>query len=225
MKKYGNLLVPVYDPDVEIVNLQYINANGDKWFVAGGRAAGCFFTITDEVKDQERIIIAEGFATAATLHEAVRCETVVAFNAGNLTNVATLVRRDFNAMDDELWRARVKLDAGGGRVAERRQKQHDPEIIIAVDDDWKTADNPGFFKGLQAARAANAKIARPWFLLEAREDQETDFNDLAACFIEAGGTAEQWHEAIKEDIGLAVTPDEFLAWILQRDPHSAFGKG
>lgn len=43
-------------------------------------------------KKSDKILIAEGFATAATLHECTGLQCFVAFDAGNLTPVARVVR-------------------------------------------------------------------------------------------------------------------------------------
>ncbi len=53
---------------------------------------GCYFPIG---KPGRRIWIAEGYATAATVHEITGNCVVVAFNAGNLADVAIAVRQRF----------------------------------------------------------------------------------------------------------------------------------
>jgi hypothetical protein len=60
----GNLLVPMYAPDDDDgpVNLQFINDDGRKWYLKGGRAKGCFFHISGKL---ERVVVCEGFARTA----------------------------------------------------------------------------------------------------------------------------------------------------------------
>jgi putative DNA primase/helicase len=100
--------------------------------------------------DPDRIIIGEGFATLASIHEATGATVIIAFDAGNLLAVAEAVRKQF----------------------------HDTDVIIAADDDWKTKGNPGRAKATEAARAIGARLAIPDFGAN-RRDKDTDFNDLA----------------------------------------------
>ena len=65
------------------VELQKIEADGSKRFQNGGRVAGGHYLIGD-VGNGGTLLIAEGFATAATLHEMTDLPVIVAFNAGNL---------------------------------------------------------------------------------------------------------------------------------------------
>ena len=59
-----------------------------------GQKKGCFY-ILEGVKD--KIIICEGFATAASLYENSGYLTVVAFDAGNLKNVALNIKSLYSA--------------------------------------------------------------------------------------------------------------------------------
>jgi putative DNA primase/helicase len=85
----GVLIVPLYDAGNKLVNLQFIQPDGAKRFLAGGKKKGCFFTIGEPT---ETILIAEGFATAASLFEYHGLQTCVAFDAGNLEPVAKIIR-------------------------------------------------------------------------------------------------------------------------------------
>lgn len=143
----GRLLVPVRDRAGVLHSLQRIDADGEKRFLPGGRVAGGYFSIG---KFAGCIIVAEGFATAATIHEATGHPVAVAFNAGNLEAVARALR-------DKLPKAR---------------------LIIAADDDAATDGNPGLAKATGAARAVGALLAVPDFGTN-RSDGATDFNDLA----------------------------------------------
>jgi putative DNA primase/helicase len=88
----GSLILPLFDTDKKLVNLQFVNADGTKRFLRGGKKAGCFWWIG---KNTETILIAEGFATAASLHEATGHLTFVAYDAGNLEPVAKIIRSKF----------------------------------------------------------------------------------------------------------------------------------
>ncbi len=85
----GVLIVPIYDQHLNLVNLQFIQADGTKRFLSGGKKSGCFWWIG---KKSPTVLIAEGFATAASLYEATGNQVFIAFDAGNLANVAKAVR-------------------------------------------------------------------------------------------------------------------------------------
>ena len=85
----NTLIIPLYNTNRDIINLQFISETGDKRFLSGGQKKGCFY-ILEGVTD--KIIICEGFATAASLYENSGYLTVVAFDAGNLKNVAINIK-------------------------------------------------------------------------------------------------------------------------------------
>lgn len=106
------------------------------------------------------VLVAEGYATAATLHEATGFPVACAFDAGNLAPVAAALR------------TRYKL----------------AKILICADDDEFSAGNPGVNAATAAALEVGGAWVRPLFAdeLARREAHEqrglkfTDFNDLAA---------------------------------------------
>lgn len=86
----GNLLVPLYcADDGKIQSIQTIDATGRKLFLADAPVSEGFFVIGGKVATTDRpVLLCEGFATAASLHEATGNIVVCAFNSGNLTKVA-----------------------------------------------------------------------------------------------------------------------------------------
>ena len=78
------LVIPLYDRDGKIWSLQYINKEGEKRFLSGGKTKGCFFPIG---KIDDTIIICEGYATGASIYQATHKAVAVAFNVGNLESV------------------------------------------------------------------------------------------------------------------------------------------
>lgn len=92
IKQSGDALVIPLRADGEIQSLQFINADGGKRFLTGGRIKGCYFSIG---KPQHIIYIAEGVATGASIHEATGDAVVVAFNAGNIKAVAETIRATY----------------------------------------------------------------------------------------------------------------------------------
>lgn len=134
------LVIPVLNLESdEIVNLQFIDGSGNKRFLEHGRVAGCYCPLTDQSNQAShgiaRWAIAEGFATSATVFEAMSLPTAVAFNAGNLIAVAKALRK----------------------------KYRKAEIILCADDDRETAGNPGVTKALEAVRAVDGRLLIPRF--------------------------------------------------------------
>ncbi|MXS83689.1 toprim domain-containing protein [Nitrosomonas oligotropha] len=83
------LVIPIYNESDGLANLQFIAKDGGKRFLSGGRKYGCFHIIGDL---SQRILICEGFATGASLHEDSGQRVVIAFDAGNLLPVAKNIR-------------------------------------------------------------------------------------------------------------------------------------
>ncbi|HEV2491481.1 MAG TPA: DUF3631 domain-containing protein [Terriglobia bacterium] len=139
------LLLPVRDVEGALHSLQFIGASGEKNFLTGGRVSGCCCAI--ECPGQ-RIYVAEGFATGATIHEVTGEAVAVAFNASNLKPVAIAIRK----------------------------KHPETELVIAADNDAWTDGNPGQAHAFEAAKAVKAKVALPRF--RDTSTRPTDFNDL-----------------------------------------------
>ena len=85
----GCLVVPLRDPKGTIWSIQTIAPDGTKLFLKGRRKGGLFHLL-GEPGDQ--IVIAEGFATAASIREATGLPVVIAFDCGNLGPVAKAIR-------------------------------------------------------------------------------------------------------------------------------------
>lgn len=88
------LVIPIFNENLKLVNLQFIDTNGAKRFLAGGQKKGCFSYIGD-IANNEKILICEGFATGASLHENTGLLVLIALDAGNLEPVAQAARRRF----------------------------------------------------------------------------------------------------------------------------------
>ncbi len=160
----GTLLVPMRDGAGEIQNLQRIapqRPDGDapeKRFLPGGRKSGLWHQL-GALDGADALLVAEGYATAATLHEATGRPVVVGFDAGNLVHVVQALR--------ELHAALPLLVCG--------DNDHEAEA--------RTGRNPGADKASSAARAAStgagrARVVLPQFAGVDGEGR-SDFNDLA----------------------------------------------
>lgn len=151
-----HLLVPIYIGG-KIASVQSIADDGSKRYQASAPVAGGYFIIeSDDREIDDKLIIAEGFATGATLHEATGHPVVVAFNSGNLLLVAEKLREEYPAAT----------------------------IIIAADDDAGTelekSSNPGLIAARKAAKAVGAAVTAPPFDRESDGYEPTDWNDFCA---------------------------------------------
>ena len=196
LRQSGNrLVVPLRDANGTLHSLQFIapdkcfDGERDKTFLRGGRVEGCFFTLSE--RPDGPLVIAEGYATGASVHEATGLATVAAMDCGNLPAVAKTLR--------EKWPER--------------------EIIIAADNDAFTVDksgkpiNPGMAKGTEAAKAIGARLAVPRF--KDLAGKPTDFNDLHQL---EGVEAVKAQIETAEGTKLIATPD---AWFKCRFPKLA----
>ena len=156
--KHRNIVIPAYDENGKIWANQTIYPDGNKRFTAGGKKEGNFHVVggLEHLNSSDVIIIAEGYATAATLKEASNRPVVAAFDSGNLKTVAEKLH----------------------------QKYPDKPIIIAGDDDvhrtLEKKPNVGRTKAINAADSVNGIAVFPIFPKEKIGEKScTDFNDLA----------------------------------------------
>ncbi len=87
----GKLVVPMYN-NGQLVSLQWIEADGSKKFMTGTPKKGSYFFISKPQPTSEIIALAEGYATGATIHAAMGWPVFIAFDAGNLEEVALFIR-------------------------------------------------------------------------------------------------------------------------------------
>lgn len=162
----GCLLVPVRDGDGQLHNLQRIApqkpaSRPEKLFLTGGRKSGLWHMLGDP-SEAAVLLVAEGYATAATLHQATGRPVAVAFDAGNLQPVAKNLRR-----------------LHGGAL-----------LVLCGDDDAETAartgKNPGREKAAAAARAVDGLAVFP----DGLPPGGSDFNDLHQHVGGAAGLAQ-----------------------------------
>ncbi|WP_180181203.1 primase-helicase zinc-binding domain-containing protein [Acinetobacter sp. YH01021] len=140
----GDVLIPAYDENGKMWNLQTIEPDGTKYFIkgdtndsgewetGGGRMGGLFFMIGEvqpDLYDTHIICIAEGYATGMSIHMATGFPVALAFVANNLPKVgAALVNKYPNATfvycaDDDsakqntgLTEAQKAVDITGGII-------------------------------------------------------------------------------------------------------------
>lgn len=153
--------IPATDIEGTIWTVQYIAEDGTKRFAKDSKKEGCFHVLggMNKLFDAPVIVIAEGYATAATIKEACGLPVVVsAFDSGNLKSVAKALH----------------------------EKYPYTPVMIASDDDkhleLTQGINPGKEKALEAASAVNGFIVMPTFAPHEQSlnpKKFSDFNDLA----------------------------------------------
>lgn len=131
--KAGTVMVPMRDIDGRLWGFQAIFPGGSKKFFKHARKQGTFHLI-GSLAGAERLLIAEGYATAASLHQATGWPVAVAWDAGNLLPVATAFLG-----------------------------KHRLPITICGDDDAATPGNPGRAKAEAAAAAVGGVAVFPVF--------------------------------------------------------------
>src|SRR6185436_13424005 len=90
----GTTLIPMRTLAGELASLQLIKADGEKRFLPGAPARDLLHWLGSP-DDASSIAIAEGYATAATIHGATGLPVACAFNAGNLPGIARMLRERF----------------------------------------------------------------------------------------------------------------------------------
>lgn len=91
----GDLLIPLYSENREISTLQFIDQQGGKRFLTGGKTAECFAPVGKYDAPHDKILICEGYATAESLNDDTGHFVVAAMFANNLEPVARVIRRLF----------------------------------------------------------------------------------------------------------------------------------
>lgn len=92
--KRGCLVVPIFNRELAVRSLQIIFSK-NKSFPRHGQKSDCFFFIGDRECAAGVLCIAEGYATAASIHMATGYPAVVAFDAGNIVRVSKIMRQIF----------------------------------------------------------------------------------------------------------------------------------
>lgn len=147
------LCIPVFI-DGQISSLQMIDAEGRKRFLTNGRINAGYSWIAAElpITPPTKVYVCEGYATAASVFEALNEFTLVAFNAGNLPKLAASYQ----------WGT--------------------AEIIVCADNDYATPGNPGLTYARKAVeilrgQGLRASMIYPEFEPALLEKKLSDWND------------------------------------------------
>ena len=147
------VIVPMLDVTGRVHGLQRIypdkSRGRDKDFWPRGLAKkGHFFLLGPQPTSV--LLIAEGYATAASLFEATGWPVAVAWDAGNLMPVAEALAKRYKHV----------------------------RLLVCADDDYLTDGNPGISKASAAALAVDGAWVAPSFAQDRAGKKITDFNDL-----------------------------------------------
>ena len=179
----GNLILPRYDFNGKLWSYQQIDAKGDKKFQYNGRCNGTYMPLADKADDKSLIVVATGFATCASIREALGVPVICAYNDGNLIHVIKAAKKKY---PDSRFIIAADNDAFTFKNPRAEAVKDINKEDISGDDarwlDWRDAGylaNSGIEKSNAAAVAINPPAAVIWPEFEAADlkDKPTDFND------------------------------------------------
>jgi len=125
----GRLMVPLYDADGTLSTLQYIDEDGGKLYHPGGQTGGKFWMV-GSLDEPGTLFVAEGFATAATIHETTDRPVVVAYSASNLVPVTGTLRQMYGATQDIVIVADHDQSGVGQRYAEQASAKYGARMVM-----------------------------------------------------------------------------------------------
>lgn len=142
--KKNTLVLPMYDMAGKLWSLQFILPNGTKLFIKRSKKSGTCFLVGTAPTKACPVMIAEGFATGASIFMATGFPVYVCWDAGNLLTMAPIIRNAFPDMP----------------------------FLICGDNDRHDEKNPGLTKARKAANDAKCAFVVPTFdslMLEIKE--------------------------------------------------------
>ncbi|HIC3242910.1 TPA: primase-helicase zinc-binding domain-containing protein [Salmonella enterica] len=154
----GDVVVPLYDDTGALVNLQLINADGLKRTLKGGQVKGACHIIEGKKQAGKRLWIAEGYATALTVHHLTGETVMVALSSVNLFSLASLARQKYPACQIVLAADRDLNGDGQSKAAAAADACEGIVALPPVFGDW----NDAFIQyGEEATRKAIYDAIRP----------------------------------------------------------------
>ncbi|CWX91293.1 bacteriophage P4 DNA primase [Salmonella enterica subsp. enterica serovar Typhi] len=154
----GDMVVPLYDNAGALVNVQLINSDGLKRTLKGGAVKGACHTIEGKKQAGKSLWVAEGYATALTVHHLTGETVMVALSSVNLLSLASLARQKHPACQIVLAADRDLNGNGQSKAAAAADACEGIVALPPVFGDW----NDAFMqKGEEATRKAIYDAIRP----------------------------------------------------------------
>ncbi|HFN1253433.1 TPA: primase-helicase zinc-binding domain-containing protein [Klebsiella quasipneumoniae subsp. similipneumoniae] len=154
----GDVVVPLSDDTGALVNLQLINADGLKRTLKGGQVKEACHIIEGKKQAGKRLWIAEGYATALTVHHLTGETVMVALSSVNLLSLASLARQKHPACQIVLAADRDLNGEGQSKAAAAADACEGVVALPPVFGDWNDAFTQ---HGEEATRKAIYDAIRP----------------------------------------------------------------
>lgn len=154
----GDVVVPLYDDSGALVNVQLINADGLKRTLKGGQVKGACHILDGKKEAGKRLWIAEGYATALTVHHLTGETVMVALSSVNLLSLASLARHKYPACRIVIAADRDLNGDGQTKVSAAAESCEGVVALPPVFGDWNDAYTQ---HGGEATRKAMYDAIRP----------------------------------------------------------------
>ena len=125
----GRLVVPLYGQNGALASLQYIAHDGGKLYHPGGEAGGKFWMV-GTMDEPGVLYVAEGFATAATIHETTGRPCVASYSASSLVPVTGIMREMYGATQDIVIVADHDKHGVGQKYAEQASAKYGVRVVV-----------------------------------------------------------------------------------------------
>lgn len=170
----GQLVIPMINAEGKIQSLEFIGDNGFKKIMPGSKAAGAFTPLGfPRNHSPQQILIAEGFATAASLYESTGIPTIHARGKGNMLAVTEIMQMRHStaqiiiAADND----RNKTHNAGLNSARNIQNKHPAVAIMLPPISGDYNDLAVQPNGRARIRAQFADIDRNQYITESKAEQ------------------------------------------------------
>ncbi len=190
----GDVVVPLHDMTGQLVNVQLINAAGEKRTLKGGQVKGACHVLSSG-NPAKRIWLAEGYATGLTVHNLTGDEVWVALSSVNLLSLAGLVREKYAALP-LLIAADRDLNGDGQTKARWAAEACNAAVALPpVFGDW----NDAFVQnGADETRKALIVAATPAKTSPFNTMSEAEFSAMSVSD-KAERVSEHYHERLAVD--------------------------
>ena len=123
----GRLIVPLYAEGGDLASLQYISED-EKRYHPGGTTKACSWTLGEVTPGP--IFVAEGFATAATIHEVSGRPCVIAYSANNLPAIVGQLREAHGQVQEIVIVADNDASGVGRNKADEASAKYGGRIVM-----------------------------------------------------------------------------------------------